>query len=697
MTFLNSALLAALTLGLIPILIHLLNRQRFKQVDFPTLRFLQEMQRQKMRRVKVRQWLLLLLRTLAVLALVMAMARPVLRSEASLIGGGDARASVVLVLDRTASMSTESPSGTRFRELQVRAQELVQALGTNDEIQIVWADAKPEVFPDSPTQHRTLIREAIESASVTEAGGSITDAIGIARSLLGQSQNLLKEVYIISDFSGSAWPESPPITPILPDDVRLYLVSTDASSVSNVGIVSAEITSRLIAPGRPVELSFSVKNSGSDDRNDRIVGVYLDGKRVAQTRLSVRAGETRIEQIRFVPESVGDLTGYVRLEDTDEFSGDDVRRYVLRVPARLNVAVAGSDGHARRLTALALDPSGRGESFVHSLELSPAQLEAEDWSAFDAIFVIDAPAFSSAFSERARSYLQTGHGLFIAAGPNFDLRAHALWMQEIGLPLPLDVEELSDTGIRWSKVDLDHPLFEGIFQEKPADVSPEFMRRVAVARGAANASTVIESSGGAPLLVEATQGRGRAFFLTSSPDPEWSTLYRAGIFSPLMTGCAAYLAGFGDAGTQLATTIGQNTELLLRDAEQLQYDLVKDQMSIRLTALPVSGGQSLRIPPLSATGDYMLLQDSRLIRPLVVNTPQRESEVAQLDDDDLLELLGGQQIQLSEGQNFMAVVREGRYGHELWKLFLFIALALLVTEMFLARTPKQDVLSPQPA
>lgn len=83
MTFLNSALLAALSLGLIPILIHLLNRQRFKQVDFPTLRFLQEMQRQKMRRVRVRQWILLALRTLAILALVFAMARPVLRSEAA--------------------------------------------------------------------------------------------------------------------------------------------------------------------------------------------------------------------------------------------------------------------------------------------------------------------------------------------------------------------------------------------------------------------------------------------------------------------------------------------------------------------------------------------------------------------------------------------------------------------------------------
>lgn len=697
MTFLNSALLAALSLGLIPILIHLLNRQRFKQVDFPTLRFLQEMQRQKMRRVRVRQWILLALRTLAVLALVMAMARPVLRSEASLIGGGDTRTSVILVLDRSASMSTESAGGTRYRELQVRAQELIQSLGSNDEIQIVWADAVPQIFPDSPTQHRTLIRETIESSVVTEASGSLTDAVGVARSLLGQSQNLLKEVYVLSDFSGSAWPEKLPDTPILPDDVRLYMVKLGSTNSDNVGVTSAEITSRLIAPGRPVELSFTVVNSGSDDSNDRIVSVYLDGRRVAQTRVSVRSGESRTEQIRFVPESVGDLAGYVRLEDTDAFAGDDLRRYVLRVPARLNTAVAGFDGPARRLTALALDPSGRGESFVHTLELTSQQLESEDWSAFDAIFIVDAPAFSGAFAERVRAYMQSGRGIFIAGGPNFDIRAHASWMQEIGLPAPINVESLGDPGAKWSKVDLDHPLFEGIFQEKPADVSPDFRTKFALSKGSSTAAGVIEGASGTQFMVEVTQGRGRALFLTSSPDPEWSTLYRAGIFSPLMTGSAAYLAGFGGAGAQYALSVGEGSELLLRNTEQLQYDLVKDSNSERLTAKPVTGGQLLKLPPLASTGDYLLKQDTRTVRPIVVNISERESSIASVTTDETMSLLGGQQMTLSEGQNVETAIREGRYGRELWKLFLYFALGLLIVEMLIARTPKRDVLAPEPA
>jgi len=696
MTFLNSALLAALSLGLIPILIHLLNRQRFKQVDFPTLRFLQEMQRQKMRRVRVRQWILLALRTLAILALVFAMARPVLRSDSGLLGGGEARASVVLVLDRSLSMTTEAQSGTRFREMQMRAQEILQSLGSNDEIQIVWADATPELFPETPTQHAPLLREAIESASATEGGGDLVAALGSARLILGKSQNLLKEVYVLSDFSGSAWPKELPAQPVIAEDVRLFVVKVGSDNAINVGLTGADITSRLITPGRAVELEFTATNSGNGDVNDRIVGVYLDGKRVAQTRVSLRTGEERTEQVRFVPDGVGELAGYVRMEDADAFNGDDVLRFVLKVPARLNVAVAGADGPARALTALALDPSGRGESFVHTLELSPQQLEAEDWSAFDAIFLVDAPAVSGAFGERVTAYLQTGRGILIAGGPNFDTRAHAGWMQSVGLPAPLEAKPLGEAESHWARVDLAHPLFEGIFQEKPADISPEFTRLLTTARGTTS-STIIEGAGGSAYLIEAAKGRGRALFLTSSPDPQWSTLFRAGVFSPLMTASAAYLAGSGSAGSQFVLTVGEGAETLLRSAEGMQYELAQDAESIRLTGSPVTGGQLLKIPPLAKTGIYSLKQNAQLVRPIVVNAPRNESLIEPVTADETLALMGGKQSALEPGENVATAIREGRCGRELWKLFMYLALAFLIAEMLIARTPKKDILIPEPA
>lgn len=695
MTFLNSALLAALSLGLIPILIHLLTRQRFKQVDFPTLRFLREIQKQKMRRVRVRQWILLILRTLAVLFLVLALARPVLRSSAGAFAAGDARSSVVLILDRSASMSAESPSGTRFHEMQIRAQEILNSLGSSDDVQIVWADEPPQTFPETPTTHRALIRETIESEVCGEKSGDLVQAIGLARSILGQTQNLHKEVYVISDFSQSAWPERMPEQPLLPDDVRLYLAQIGNESVKNIGLTDAQITSRLIAPGRSVELNFTATNSGDDEAADRVVGVYLDGRRVAQSRLSLRPGEAATSSVRFVPDSPGVLTGYARLEDADGYAADDLRRFVLRVPSRLRVAVVGNSGAARSLTALALNPSADPQSFVLATELEAGEFDAADWSQFDAVMIVDAGPFSSAFSERMRAFVEQGRGVFIIPGPQFDARAHNSWLQALGLPSIS--QESNEIGTRrWSTVDIEHPLFEGVFEGKPEDFSPEFTRTVQVTAGSGSSVAII-SGAGQTYLYEARLGNGRALLFASSPDPSWSSLFRSGIFSPLMVSSAAYLAGSGISANDHSLQAGRAKELVLRTGGDRTFQLAGENLQLALSALPVSGGLKLPIPALDHTGDFSLKQGEHEITRLVVNSPARESAIRPLEQDSYAELLGGSRMVLKSGADVDAAIREGRYGRELWKLCLIAALLLLVAEMLIARTGRREAVLPQAA
>ncbi|HEX9828971.1 MAG TPA: BatA domain-containing protein, partial [Bacteroidota bacterium] len=81
MTFLNPFILFGLLAAGIPILLHLLNLRKLRTIEFSTLSFLKELQRTKIRRIKIRQWLLLLLRTLLVICIVMAFARPTLKGS----------------------------------------------------------------------------------------------------------------------------------------------------------------------------------------------------------------------------------------------------------------------------------------------------------------------------------------------------------------------------------------------------------------------------------------------------------------------------------------------------------------------------------------------------------------------------------------------------------------------------------------
>jgi hypothetical protein len=690
MTFLNTALLAALSLGLIPILIHLLNRQRFKQVDFPTLRFLREMQRQKMRQVKIRQIILLVLRTLAVLFLVLALTRPVIKSAAGILPGVEAKSTSILILDRSASMQTETPTGSRFRDIQTRAQEILASMSDGDEIQIIWADTEPVLFPEAPSSHIALIRDAISDAEVTSQGGNLVEAFQAARRVLGNSQNLHKEVYVLSDFSGSAWPERMPDIKLLPDDVRLFLLSGSNETLRNLGITNARITSRLITPGRPVELAIEVFNSGNVSSEDRIISVYVGGRRVAQTRATQQAGRRQEYRLKFVPEEPGSQTGYVRLEDPDDYAADDRREFVLRVPPRLQVALVGADGPACELTALALNPASDPDAFVQVSKFTPAEFETSDWSSTDAIVVVDAPEFGIGFENRIREFVESGKGVMVIPGPQFNLRAHQKWMAGLGLPGLVEVKDAESSPYQWGQTDLTHPIFEGLFEQAPSVISPDF-NRIVTTTGTGTAVNVISFSNGAPFMLESRAGRGRAILILSSPDPQWASLFRSGIFPPLMVSGAAYLSGIGTSGEEYQVTVGAPSQLSFTGRPGSEnFEIRRDEWSATLGIETGSSGYTLKIPPLSEAGSYDLRQGNRKIGVVAANVPASESNIAQAPAESYEEMLGGRITELGNGDNVKNAINEGRFGRELWKLCLYLALAMLIAEMLVGRVGRRE-------
>ena len=122
MTFLNPIVLFGLAAAAIPILIHLLNLRKLRTIEFSSLAFLKDLQKSSIRRLKLRQILLLVLRTLLVLAIVIAFARPTLRGSMMGLPAGKASAAMVIVLDDSPSMGLRNERGTLFAQAQEAAE-----------------------------------------------------------------------------------------------------------------------------------------------------------------------------------------------------------------------------------------------------------------------------------------------------------------------------------------------------------------------------------------------------------------------------------------------------------------------------------------------------------------------------------------------------------------------------------------------
>jgi len=149
MNFLNPLFLFGLAAAAIPVLIHLFTRRKPREVRFPSLEFLAEVNQSEIRRLRLKQWLLLALRTLAVALLAMAMARPSMKGGAA--GRGAAASTLVALVDVSGSMGAPDAEGRPLTATARRVVEsLLATLGPADELLLVPYDRAVHPLSEKP-------------------------------------------------------------------------------------------------------------------------------------------------------------------------------------------------------------------------------------------------------------------------------------------------------------------------------------------------------------------------------------------------------------------------------------------------------------------------------------------------------------------------------------------------------------------
>src|SRR5438270_5188607 len=101
--FINAGLVAGAALAALPVILHLFMRQTPKHVIFPALRLIRERQKRSRKKLRIKNWLLLLARMALLILMALALARPRLWSKSSL-GDQEVPTALGLVFDTSLSM-----------------------------------------------------------------------------------------------------------------------------------------------------------------------------------------------------------------------------------------------------------------------------------------------------------------------------------------------------------------------------------------------------------------------------------------------------------------------------------------------------------------------------------------------------------------------------------------------------------------
>lgn len=698
MTFLNTSILIGLIASAIPIIIHLITRQKAKIVLFSTLRFLKELKNQQIRRLKIRQILLLILRTLIILFIVLAFARPTLKGHLSTNMRSAANASAVLILDNSLSMGIESNGQQLFDLAKKRCLELEELFAVGDEIYGLFATTGAPLIFEGPKYDFKTVNKLIQKTKVTESRTDLIGALLKAKEILQQSININKEIYLVTDLQASGLAYSKELlVPLFADQqIKIFVIPVDGKQISNLVIADVKPANQIIEKGKIVELEAIVKNYGAKSERNRLVQVFVDGKRSGQATLNIEPGKSQSAKFRIVPQTTGLLTGSVLLEDDDLFL-DNRRYFTFYVPDQISVLIISQNDRDIRFLTLALNPVSDQSALIKTENLAPDKIEFGALKNYQVVILSDIPRIEGTLLSAIIDHVNSGRGLILFLGNTVDLRNYNENLNQ-KLALPSFSETIGEMGEQRSyltlgKIDFSHPIFSGVFEEQKANVESPLFYFLTRIKAQPQQETIIEFSNGDPFLLETSAGQGKVMLFASAIDPNWSDLYLKGLFVPLMNRCVAYLAGNASQSNQGYLVNHELTADVAEVENFANFQIEKPDGKMTKVSPQISEGfYKINFQNSNLAGIYSLYAGDRLISRWAVNPDPDESDVTQIEPERLKQIVGSNAVIIAQGESLANQVATVRYGRELWKYFVGMALLFLIAEMILAREPGEPLM-----
>jgi hypothetical protein len=692
LTFLNSIILAGLLAGAIPLLIHLLTRQKLKKVSFSSVSFLRLLQTQKMRRVRLKEILLLILRTLIVLLIVLAFARPALKGPLSTGVGAHAKTTVAILLDNSLSMGLETPRGSVFQQAKDKALGVVNLLKEGDEAYLILFSDTPTVITPQATHNFSGLRRLLDEAQLSNRPTDLHKALLATYDLLEGSQNLNKEIYLLTDMQRSAWEALREDSLRVGAGARLYLLSvTRDAHWSNLSLNSVDYSDQLPEAGKPLRLAAKISNLAHQASENAMVELYLDGARRAQRSLQLAPRETQGVSFTTVVAEPGIHTGYVEVTD-HQLTSDNRRFFTLNVPRQIRVLTVGDDPRASFYLQTALRPDQETSEVIIPTAIPVYDLRHHNLDQVDVVLLADVPELDGDQLSKLDRFVRQGGGLLILLGGGINHHFYNDRLLKRVCPVTIQ-EALGSPTQRGSyltidQVDYDHPVFQ-VFRrtEQEEFPSPRFYMTYDVAPG--EGTTVLASfNNGSPALVESKTGRGRVLFFATAVDPDWTDMPVRGAFIPLVHRSVHYLATAQPSDLE-ELLVGTPLRWGLTEVPEGQELSCETPAGERISLRP-SGQRGYMVASYEATdepGIYRFFLGDRTLMAFAVNVDLMESDLEPLPVKEAKELLGKDQVfVVTPGSDLETAILQSRFGRELWKAVLWCVLALMVVEMVLGRS-----------
>lgn len=693
MIFLNPAVLLGLLAASIPIIIHLFNLRKLKKIEFSTLVFLKELQKNKIRKIKLKQWILLALRVLIILFVVLAFARPTLQSIQ--IGGttSAAKTTALFILDDTFSMSVVDQKGSYFNQAKEIIKQIILQLQEGDEVGLVFVSNR---FNDNKlTSNFSEFIKNLDMLDLSYSTGDLNTAITKAAQMISESNNFNKEIYVLSDFQKNKITDGithNDLSELLNDKVRIYSFDIADKEVFNLSVDDLKINNQIFEKDKTVEFSVTITNNSEQNVNSAVVSLFMNNERSAQKSFDVTAGQSVIVNIEAAPKTSGFVDVAAEIE-TDEIEQDNKRFTSIFIPEKISVGLFAESQNDLTFVNLALQTTGESKYEIERKNIS--QLTSQQLSKYQVI-IISANSILNGI-EQIKDFVGSGGGLILFPASTPYISSFNRTLSQLNLGNSQSIVGNVGGGelrIKIDKTDFNHPVFQNIFKsdDKKKYESPELNAYYKLTQ---SGNQIISLIDGSSFLNEIKINKGKVFVFNCAPVLSWSDFPIKSIFAPLINKSVVYLAA--KEREQFVFSAGEQISINLKGTNQSQIKIVRPDESEEFISLNENSTKDYLVYSNTSTaGNYKFYSGDKLIDDISVNTDPTESKTEYADKDDFENYLSqikfdGVYTLVAKEENISEKIMQARFGSELWRYFLLTAIILALVEMTIARNTKKEL------
>ena len=668
MRYQNPQLLYALFAIAIPVIIHLFNLRKHKNVHFSSIRFLKEIKQQKERISNLKHILILITRILAITFLVLAFAKPFIA-----VSNKHKAKNILIYIDNSFSMDAKNTNGRLLDIAKEKARLIVKNYPNENDFFLLTNN----LYKLNQKYNKEKINKYIDKINTTPIIKSVSEIIKKGELLSSENSHM----YIISDMQKSSFDFNN--INITDTSLKIFLIPLNTQKQKNITIDSCWINEPVLTNKKDIKIFANIKNNSSENIEDEVVFLNIDNKQKSQQFISLLGYEQKIITFNFNNDEKL-IEGNITINDSP-ITFDNKLYFTIRKTEKINICCLNNNKENKSLNKLFKSDT----LLFNYINLTINNIDYNKLQNQDLLIINEVEKISSGLLDMIKSKVKLGLNILIIPNDTINVESYNILLNDLAIN---KITGIINKTLTISQINTHNAVFNNVFNSKPENINYPKTNTYYECNNTKYNTPLLSLENNKPFLTVYTREKGFIYQLNSSLKKENTNFTNHALFVPTLINIAIQSI----STKKLYNIIGQDdyftTSYKINNNNLLM--LKNNTNEITPTPKTVDGKTYFYLNnQILSSGIYSLNNKKETLDKLAFNNNTKESNIESIKNNEIQDWiqknkLSNININSNNSKQLLTQIKETTNAKEYWKTMLILSLIFFALEIVLIKIIK---------